>query len=358
MLLTGKIKESIGINTPKGIVFEADVVDIERNATSVSCAVIKDGGDDPDVTTGAHITATVSLVPKGIKIDGGRGVGRVTKPGLDQKVGEAAINHVPREMITQAAHEVMELCDYEGGLEIIISVPEGEKIAEKTFNPRLGIEGGISIIGTSGVVEPMSTQAIKDTIFVELKQRRALGDDIVVMSPGNYGLDFMKNQYGFDLDKSIKCSNYIGESIDFAAKLGFKKILLTGHIGKLVKLSGGIMNTHSKEADCRMELIAAATLRAMQTNRVMQPDRAMQTNPEETVEIISDILDCITTESACDILKKAGILDAVMKQVMDRAEMFLKKRAGDMQIECIMFSNEHGLLAESDFARDILDELE
>ena len=240
MLLTGRKKTEITIETPKGIMFPAKIVDIEAAETKVRCAVVKDGGDDPDVTTGAQIVAEVAFsgsdavidteVQPQIIIDGGPGVGRVTKPGLDQPVGNAAINHVPREMIEREVLEVCRLADYSGRLHVIISVPGGEKIAEQTFNPRLGIVGGISILGTSGVVEPMSNQALLDTIRVELNQRKALGYDYVAVAPGNYGLDFMKAAYGYDLDRSVKCSNFIGDTIDMAAELGFKKMLLTGHI--------------------------------------------------------------------------------------------------------------------------------
>ena len=158
MLLTGKNKESITITTPKGILFQPKVQDIERKEKWVRCAVLKDGGDDPDITSGAHIVAEVSFLKEPqedelrILIDGGEGVGRVTKPGLDQPVGNAAINHVPREMITREVKEVCEVCDYHGALQVVISVPEGEKLAKSTFNPRLGIVGGISILGTSGIV--------------------------------------------------------------------------------------------------------------------------------------------------------------------------------------------------------------
>ena len=218
MLLTGREKTKITIETPKGIPYTAQILRICRKEREVSCAVEKDGGDDPDITTGALICAKVSF-PKEegreageagkdlgakagtgrapeqaqIVIDGGFGVGRVTKPGLDQPVGNAAINHVPREMIEREVLQVCQVLDYCGSLAVEISVPEGEHLAERTFNPRLGIVGGISILGTSGVVEPMSTQAILDTIRVELRQQRALGREDVVISPGNYGLDFLKN---------------------------------------------------------------------------------------------------------------------------------------------------------------------
>ena len=152
-----------------------------------------------------------------IHIDGGKGVGRVTKPGLDQPVGNAAINHVPREMIEKEVQEVCALADFCGVLHITISVPDGERLAEQTFNPRLGIVGGISILGTSGIVEPMSSQALLDTIKVELNQKKAEGYGIAAVSPGNYGLDYMKKTYDYDLDRSVKCSNFIGDTIDMAS---------------------------------------------------------------------------------------------------------------------------------------------
>lgn len=358
MLLTGKIKNQITIETPKGIPYTAQIKDIKRSETEVSCAVEKDGGDDPDVTTGALIYSTVryrsiradiadkknsdesadkhiddrnNIESVDIHIDGGTGVGRVTKPGLDQPVGNAAINHVPREMIIKEVTEVCELLDYKGGLDIEISVPTGAELAEKTFNPRLGIVGGISILGTSGVVEPMSNQAILDTIKVELNQRKAQGFDYVAVAPGNYGLDFMKSRYGYNLDRSVKCSNFIGQTIDMAADMGFKKMLLTGHIGKLIKVAGGIMNTHSREADCRIELLTAFSVKC-----------------KVPMKYVTRLLECLTTEEALSVLKESGKLYEVMDLAMERICFYLDKRArGRLQIECIMYSNEFGELAKS-----------
>lgn len=340
MLLTGKRKTEITIETPGGIPYTAKIVDIVRSEEKVSCAVEKDGGDDPDITTGALIYAKVSYgVLAGDKkqgepqivIDGGVGVGRVTRPGLDQPVGNAAINHVPREMIEREVLKVCSLVDYKGSLKVEISVPEGVRLAEHTFNPRLGIVGGISILGTSGIVEPMSNQAILDTIKVELNQRKAQGFDYVAVSPGNYGLDFMKNTYGYDLDQSVKCSNFIGDTIDMAIELGFQKMLLTGHIGKLIKISGGIMNTHSQEGDCRMELLAAAAIKC----------------GVETGEL-NRILECVTTEEAVRILAECGKKQAVMDYAMERICYYLNRRTkGKMKIDCIMYANEFGELARS-----------
>ena len=343
MLLMGKKKTEITIETPKGIPYTTEILQIKRREHEVSCAVEKDGGDDPDITTGAMIYAKVSYgeeaedgvaeeqdVPR-ILIDGGIGVGRVTKPGLDQPVGNAAINHVPREMITKEVLQVCTIVDYKGTLKVEISVPEGERIAEQTFNPRLGIVGGISILGTSGIVEPMSNQALLDTIKVELNQRRAQGFDYVAVSPGNYGLDFMKNTYGYDLDRSVKCSNFIGDTIDMAVELGFQKMLLTGHIGKLIKVSGGIMNTHSKEGDCRMELLAAFAIKAG-----VEADR------------VCEMLECVTTEEAVRILGESGKQQMVMDHAMERICYYLNKRAkGKLQIDCIMYANDYGELAKS-----------
>ena len=360
MLLTGREKTKITIETPKGIPYTAQIREICRKEREVSCAVEKDGGDDPDITTGALICAKVSFAeitdrkageePGGkngtgpghvrtqarVVIDGGFGVGRVTKPGLDQPVGNAAINHVPREMIEREVLQVCQVLDYRGSLSVEISVPEGERLAERTFNPRLGITGGISILGTSGVVEPMSTQAILDTIRVELRQQRALGREAVVISPGNYGLDYLKNSYHYDLDKSVKCSNFIGQTIDMAVEEGFKRLLLVGHIGKLIKVAGGIMNTHSREGDCRMELLTAFAVKCGVTS-------------EEAVRLLS----CVTTEEAVRILDECGRRQEVMDYAMERILFYLEKRAqGKLAIECIMYANDFGALAKSKEAEE------
>ena len=348
MLLTGSVKDEIEIITPGGAVFRTEVKDIFREGNRVRCAVVKDGGDDPDVTTGLHVTAEVCAEERGdgaleIQIEGGQGVGRVTLPGLDQPVGNAAINRVPRQMIEKELSEVAELLDFRGRIRVILSVPGGEAAAERTFNPRLGIEGGISILGTTGIVEPMSTRAILDTIRVELNQRKALGDRIAAVSPGNYGLNFMKETYGYDLNRSVKCSNYVGDTVDMVREMDFRGMLLTGHIGKLIKVSGGIMNTHSKEGDARMELLAAGVIRA-----------------GGSMDTLRGILNCRVTEEALGIIQaeSSALLRTSMESVMDRILYYLRKRAGEeLPVECILYSNEFGLLAASPGAMDMLEEL-
>lgn len=348
MLLTGSVKDEIEIITPGGAVFRTEVKDIFREGNRVRCAVVKDGGDDPDVTTGLHVTAEVRAEERGdgpleIRIEGGPGVGRVTLPGLDQPVGNAAINRVPRQMIEKELSELAELLDFRGRIRVILSVPGGEAAAERTFNPRLGIEGGISILGTTGIVEPMSTRAILDTIRVELNQRKALGDRIAAVSPGNYGLNFMKETYGYDLNRSVKCSNYVGDTVDMVREMDFRGMLLTGHIGKLIKVSGGIMNTHSKEGDARMELLAAGVIRA-----------------GGSMDTLRGILNCRVTEEALGIIQaeSPALLRRSMESVMDRILYYLRKRAGEeLPVECILYSNEFGLLAASPGAMDMLEKL-
>lgn len=349
MLLTGSVKDEIEIITPGGAVFRTEVKDIFREGNRVRCAVVKDGGDDPDVTTGLHVRAEVRAEERDdgkleIQIEGGPGVGRVTLPGLDQPVGNAAINRVPRQMIEKELSEVAELLDFRGRIRVILSVPGGEAAAERTFNPRLGIEGGISILGTTGIVEPMSTRAILDTIRVELNQRKALGDRIAAVSPGNYGLNFMKETYGYDLNRSVKCSNYVGDTVDMVREMGFRGMLLTGHIGKLIKVSGGIMNTHSKEGDARMELLAAGVIRA-----------------GGSTDTLRGILNCRVTEEALGIIQGESpeLLRKSMDAVMDRILYYLRKRAGEeLPVECILYSNEFGLLAASPGAMAMLEKLE
>lgn len=345
MLLGGNRIEQIEIETPAGEKYRPLIEETEIGEDYVQCAVRKDSGDDPDITDGILVYAKASFreasdTEENVVITAGRGVGRVTRPGLDQPVGNAAINTVPRLMIRKEVAEIMEILDYEGTLEIEISVPEGEKLAGRTFNPRLGIEGGISIIGTTGIVEPMSTRALIDTIKVELRQQKSMGAGIAVVTPGNYGLDFMKQRYGYDLDRAVKCANHIGETIDMASELGFRRMLLCGHIGKLIKVSGGIMNTHSRESDCRMELMASA---------------AVSCGAEAGA--LRDILSCVSTEEAIEIYLREGIKEQCFYHIMERIGFYLDKRgAGSIDVQCMVYSNKYGLLGMTRMAEEYLDQ--
>ena len=329
LLLTGHVPETVPVMTPKGIALRLEVLDAKLSENAASCAVRKYSGDDPDVTNGILVFAEVRTKPEpGISIDGGVGVGRVTRPGLKQPVGEAAINPVPREMICQAVREALAECEQVTGLGVVISVPEGVEIARKTFNPRLGIEGGISILGTSGIVEPMSEDALLDSIALEIRQKKALGRERLILTPGNYGADFATAVCRIDEDEFVKCSNYIGRSLEMAAAEGFREVLLIGHVGKLIKLSGGIMNTHSREGDGRAELMAACALRA-----------------GASADLARRILDCTATGEMLQLLQEAGLLEPAMEHMGKRIDFYLRHRVKDqLTVGVIVFSEEYGIL--------------
>lgn len=338
MLFSEHEVSEIKVHLPKGEVLVLPICDVEwvydeasHKPLQVSCAVKKDSGDDPDITNGVLVYSKVTKTKTAeFVVDGGVGIGRVTAEGLEQPVGAAAINRVPRRMIHLEIEHACEAFGYEGGISVEISIPKGVELAKKTFNPRLGIEGGISVLGTSGIVEPMSEQALLDTIFLEMKVRRARGKDYLILAPGNYGVDFLRESYGITEADSVKCSNYIGQSLDMAVELGFKGVIFTGHIGKMIKVAGGVMNTHSKWADCRMELLASAALRAG-----LGADKARE------------ILEAVTTDDAlekCDTLERKRL----MEQVMQRIEMYLAYRAaGDTEIAAIVYSNTYGILGKT-----------
>ena len=342
MLLSGKEISYVELHTPKGIDLRLEVLDISREDNAVSCAIQKDGGDDPDVTNGILIYAKVSREPADeaqIIIDGGIGVGRVTKPGLEQPVGAAAINKVPRQMIRENLEAVCEQYHYHGKLSVVISIPSGVELAAKTFNPRLGIVGGISVLGTSGIVEPMSEQALIDTIRVEMRQKLANGMEYLLVVPGNYGIDFL-DQYGhgLQLEDAVKCSNFVGEALDAAVEFGAKGVLLVGHIGKFVKLAGGIMNTHSHNADARMELLTvhAALLGA-------------------PVELLQKMMECVTTDDALKYLKEADLMEPVMERIMEKMEFYVNQRAQhQLELGVITFSNVFGILCQTKNVPDLV----
>ena len=332
ILLGGKLQETVTLMTPKGILLTLELKDIQIETDKVICAIRKDAGDDPDTTNGILVYATVEKTKdQGITLDGGIGVGRVTKAGLSQKIGEAAINPVPKSMILRAATEIAEKYDYEGGLKIIISVPEGVEIGKKTFNPRLGIVGGISILGTSGIVEPMSEAALVQSIRVEMKQHFSQGEEYLLVTPGNYGADYLREHMDLPYEKNIKCSNYVGETIDMAIDMGVKGILFIAHIGKFVKVAAGIMNTHSHSADARMEVLASNAIRA-----------------GAPLECAKEILNASTTDEALDILNRYQMTQGTMKEVLDRIQFYLNHRSYEqILLGTVVFSNTCGYLGQT-----------
>ena len=400
-LLTGSWKETEEIMTPKGILV---TVSLEKKSSGdgwAECAVRKDAGDDYDVTNGILVYARAEFVKDKnfyqkvqmshlessesgaagekenpglrledgsqqekekpdqqnaessetlIEIDGGIGIGRVTKPGLDQPVGAAAINSVPRKMIRDAVYALLEEAGEFLPVSITISVPAGVEAAKKTFNPVLGIEGGISVLGTSGIVEPMSEEALVETIRTHLNVLRAEGRKLVIAVPGNMGAGFLKG-YLTEQNKTsvgsmeafmnslVTMSNFVGRTIDITAELGFSGIMIAGHMGKLVKIGNGIMNTHSREADGRMDTMLSCALSA----------------GTEDLELLRKIQGSNTTDEVMDHLKQAGILDDTIKVFLKRAAWHLAHRSrAEVKTGMIVFGTKGEYLGETEDADMIL----
>lgn len=359
MLLSGEETDTIKLDTPKGITLTLDVLDILRGPGFARCAIRKDSGDDPDDTNGTLIYATVSSLHAGIpeeelvmqprtasveqlddrvEIWGGIGVGKVTKPGLSCKVGGPAINPVPRKMITREVLAAMKQYGCDETLRVVISIPDGPAIAPKTFNPRLGIEGGISVLGTSGIVEPMSDRALIDTMYTEMDSRKANGYKDLLVFFGNYGADFTRDEMKIDISTAVTCSNFVGELLDYAVLQGFESVLIIGHSGKLIKLAQGVMNTHSKYADCRSEFLA---LQAMFHGA----------SPAVGKEIYLSL----TTDEMTKILKREGLFEAVMEEAARKIDFYMQKRVhGKLKTGAILFSNVYGILGETAGAEELL----
>ncbi len=346
MLLDDKELPQVSIMTPKGITYIAEVVDIVRDKDQVSCSVIKDGGDDVDATDGMKIRASVRLCDGGeILIDGGEGIGRVTKPGLDQKIGEAAINSVPRRMIRDCMLEVLSAHGMtDVGASVIISAPEGERVAEKTFNSKLGIIGGISILGTTGIVEPMSDEGILGTIRAQISMQRAMGKEVFLMAPGNYGLKFIQDTYDIGQDRAVLCSNFVYDTLAMAAEAGFREVLFVGHLGKLIKVAGDIKNTHSKYGDHRMEILCDVV-----SEFALGP---------EFEKLKQQLEECVMTDEAVRIITGEGLREKVFSEVSDRIRNNMESWiGGSVRVEDIIFEGDYSFLSGSTGARQLLERI-
>lgn len=385
MLFSGKTVTEVGLTTPKGIRLHLEVLETVCQPEQSSCAVQKDAGDDPDVTDGIRIFASAKkcsrreaqvlinvftqperqdksseAIPKenGISmtdqleqhdepdtalvgITKGDGIGTVTLPGLEQPVGAPAINRVPRAMITEEVQAVCREFGYSEGMEIRIWAPGGDKIAKKTFNPRLGIQGGISILGTSGIVEPMSEQALVASIELEMRQKSAGDRKYLLVTPGNYGTSYLKDNFPFEPEEAVKCSNYVGQTIDLAVNMGLSGLLFVAHIGKFVKVAGGIMNTHSREADARMEILASCALRAGADAKTARL-----------------ILDSVTTDEGLRVLQESGVWEETLHILMEKIDFYLEHRSqGRLQTGVILFSNVFGELGRTKNVGELLKKL-
>ena len=337
MLFKQESMDSVSITTPNQTDLIIDVLNPQFNDNVASCSIEKDSGDDPDITNGILVSSKVTLLPDSseIIIEGGKGVGKVTKGGLDQPVGMSAINSVPRKMIKDSLNELAMQYNYKGGFHVLISVPKGEEIAKKTFNPELGIVGGISILGTTGIVEPMSAKALADSIKVEISVIAAESNESILIFLGNFGKKFTEEDLNLSTKPGIMCSNFIDVALDSSVEFGFKNILLVGHIGKFVKLGIGMFNTHSHNGDGRIETLLSCALEA-----------------GANIEILKDIQKCVTTNAVLDILYENDLLDKTMEVLNDRIQHNIDRRVPeDINVGFICFANTgeySGVLFESE----------
>lgn len=326
------------------------------------CMVRKDSGDDPDVTNGTLIGAAVSFGENvqraeesgeelpgiysdhsqspSVYLTGGIGVGRVTKRGLKCPVGYPAINPVPRQMIAEAARTALWNLGCERPVYIEIFIPAGRELALKTFNPRLGIEGGISVLGTTGIVNPMSEQALIETIRLDIRVQAAESRTLLAVAPGNYGEAFLREEMGLSMDAFVKCSNFVGETFSMLKEEGVRQALFAGHLGKLIKVAGGVMNTHSKYGDRRMEILADCLAETWNSEEKRSGRSALNRRREE---VIGQILSMNTTDQAAEFLSAQGLLASVMKTVTGRIKSVLESRF-QIETEVIVFSGSAGIL--------------
>ena len=374
MLITKNRINTINIDTPKGIPLLLKVDNINISDTFVECSIKKDGGDDIDATHTMDIYARAEIVAKNdknkgyltlkdidslstnseckselykfIRVYGGTGIGVVTKKGLSVDVGKPAINPTPLKMINHETRKLIgdnfeSILGNDKVLKITIFAPQGETVAKKTFNPRLGIVGGISIIGTTGIVEPMSDDGWKKSLSIELQMKKEQGLDKIILVPGNHGELFIREKLNLDIKYVVRVSNFIGYMIKEAQRIGYKKILMAGHIGKFIKVSAGIFNTHSKVADARSEILVA--------NLALMGAR---------YEFLNKINQCVTTEEAVELINNSEyreVYNILSNKCRERVKQYLNEDSDDIDVEVIIFSMDKSLLGKPDNTDDLVE---
>ncbi|MCJ8343622.1 MAG: cobalt-precorrin-5B (C(1))-methyltransferase CbiD [Cetobacterium sp.] len=337
LLLNGNENKIVKLKSLNGIDLEVPIESLKRGKNWARGVVLKYSGDDPDVTNGIEICAKVKIVKelpkisKGLYFDnilivGGRGVGKVTKKGLQVLPGKSAINPGPQKMILNSIKSL--IGDKDIKVVVWIYIPKGLQTARKTFNPKLGIVGGISVLGSTGIVKPMSEEALKDSLFVELKVlKESTGRDWVIFAFGNHGKSFCEKM-GIDVSQMVVISNYIGFMIESAVKLGFKRVLLIGHIGKAIKIAGGIFNTHSRVADGRLEILVA--------NGVLI---------DEPRENLLKVLNSNTVEEACDYIEKKELFNLIGNKVAQKSREYSRD---EIEFQSAIFTFSGNMIGHSD----------
>ena len=328
--ITGHCPDVIEVETPIGRTLYLDVIPEGYGI----CGIIKDAGDDPDVTHGSEIITSVTIhEDKGpISFVGGEGIGKITQEGLKIPPGDWAINPVPRQMTEKALRKIIG----ERAATVTVRIPGGEALAKKTFNPRLGIVGGLSVLGTTGIVRPMSEEAMKDSLLAELTMYARQGYQEILFVLGTTGENALKAAYG-DFKCILQVSNYIGFMIEEAVELGFTTILIGGFVGKLVKVASGTMNTHSHVADGRIETICThVALHGAST------------------EVIRRIYDCLTTKAAMKVVEEEGYM-GIWPDIAQKASIYCKKTAHEMaEVGIILLDGKNEILAQSENAENVL----
>ncbi|EGO61958.1 cobalt-precorrin-5B (C(1))-methyltransferase CbiD [Acetonema longum] len=333
----GEHKTIVEIETPQGHTLFVPVAASEKTFSGGRASVVKDAGDDPDITNGVTIYTDVTLLPSAeIVIKAGPGVGTVTKPGLSVAVGQPAINPGPQTMIKKA---VRDLLPEDQGACVTVSIPGGEALAARTLNPILGIAGGLSVIGTTGIVEPMSEEAFKNSLVPQMQVVKALGKPHLIFVPGKIGQDIAV-RCNLPQDATVQTSNFIGFMLEKAVELEFKSVLLFGHLGKLVKVAAGIFHTHNRMADARMETIAAYAGAAGASQA-----------------IIREILQCNTTEAAIPILEKQGLHSLYPLLAQKASERAMQYVFGDLTVGTVIVTMRGEVLGYDQTAKQIGDSL-
>ncbi len=321
MISKSPVKE-VTVTLPKGNTTKLKIEHCSFNGSRAECVVIKDAGDDPDVTHGAEIVSTVIWTDNVgiIEIEGGKGVGKVTKPGIGLDIGKAAINPTPLKMLTNTVMEVADKQLTSRGVKVIISVPKGEELAKLTDNPRLGIIGGISILGTSGIVLPYSTGSFTASIRQSLDVAKAMGQDTVVLTTGGRSEDFSKELMKLPEHCYVQMGDFAAYSVRQAVIKGMKKVIVAGFIGKLSKMAMGVKQTHVKGSHVDMEFLAVVAKGCGATDKLIEEIKNANTARHVSEIVMSS--------------KLSGYFDLLCKKVCD---VMVDHTKGQVQIECVMF---------------------